>query len=425
MIRVARSWHRLQSARKLPIPPDKLNDASPLLTGPSMRYIGAMNEASSQPLTVMLDARYLDGTVKGIGRYTDQLVRHLLAADPSLNLELITHPACPRPIDHPRVHSQVFSAPPTSLATRFRLPQTVDFHGVHLFHSPFGLLPDELPVPAVATLHDLMWVVDTGLFTQKWWKRLITGTYYRATVARSVRQAAKILTVSEFSRQAIADHYPDVALRTAVTYNGLDPFFHPMAPAQAWPLINKWLPPRSRFVLAVGQGSPYKNHAAVVRGFLQAFGDDPTAYLVLVRRPKRGSSDEELQSLLADPRLNSRLIHLPRVSGEELKALYSLATVFLFPSLYEGFGLPILEAMACGTAVITSDHGAMAEVGGDAALLVDPRQPAQIGKALRRLFDDDDLRQRYEAQGLARAADFSWKTCAEQTLTAYRDVLRA
>ncbi len=382
-----------------------------------------MMKNSQKSLTVMIDARYLDGTVKGIGRYTDQLVRHLLDADRELHIRLVTHPGCPVPIDHKRVDCKVFKAGPTSLSTRFLLSRCVDFDGVDLFHSPFGLLPGGLPVPAVATLHDLMWVVDTSLFTRKLWKRLITGTYYRTTVALSVREAAKILTVSKFSKQAIAEHYPDAALRTAVTYNGLDPFFCPMPPQEAWPLLTKWLPPRSSFVLSVGQGSPYKNHAGAVRAFLEAFGDDPDAYFVLVRRPKRGSSDDELRALMADERLNSRLIHLPGVSGEELRALYSMARVFLFPSLYEGFGLPILEAMACGTAVITSDRGAMAEVGGDGAILVDPKDPRSIARPLRRLFDDHEFRRMREDLARRRAEDFSWKSCAEETLAAYREIL--
>lgn len=382
-----------------------------------------VTSAAPSDLTVMIDARYLDGTTKGIGRYTEQLCRHLLDIDETLELRLITHPARPRPIKDERVRCQTFCAGPTSLSTRMLLSRRVDFRGVHVFHSPFGILPADLPVPAIATIHDLMWVVDTSLFTEKLWKRLITGTYYRTFMSRSVREAAKILTVSHFSKRTIADRYPDVAGRLAVTYNGLDPFFYPLAPEQAWPLLTKWLTPGSRFVLAVGQGSPYKNHAGALRGFIEACGDDPHIYFVLVRRPKRGSSDDDLRKLLGDERLNSRLIHLPGVSGEELRALYSMASVFVFPSLYEGFGLPILEAMACGTPVITSDRGAMAEVGKEAALLVDPEDPCSIARSIEELLSDDDLREEMQERALLRTRDFSWNNCARQTLRAYREVL--
>lgn len=377
---------------------------------------------NSTKKTIMIDARYLNGRASGIGRYTRHLIENLLKLDPDLQLRLITHPDLPRPVEDPRVRSETFPHPPNSLSTRFRLSQSVDFHGVDLFHSPFNILPADLPVPAVFTLHDIMWLLDPAYCTSKLWRRMVTGTFYNAFIPKSVREAAGILTVSNHSREAIADYFPDAALRLDVTYNGLDPFFFPLEPTEGWPLLSRWLAPKTPFVLVVGQGSPYKNHEGALRGFLEAFGDRPDVSCVFVRR-LYGRADGELKRLMEDPRLNSRIIQLDYVSSQELRALYSMATAFLFPSLYEGFGLPALEAMACSTAVVTSREGAPAEVCADGALLVDPKNPTEIGAALRRLFDEPELRARIEARGRARAAEFTWEACARRALNFYEQIL--
>jgi len=372
----------------------------------------------------MVDARYLDGTTKGIGRYTEYLLRGLLDIDDRLRLHLITHPKRPQPIDDDRVRCQPFGADPSSLSTRFVLSRCVDFSGVDLFHSPFGFLPATLPVPAVTTIHDIMWLVDSSLFTPGIIRRLVTGTYYRTFMPRAVRQASAVLTVSHHSRRAIEERFPDAAGRVDVTYNGVDPFFRPQPPEEAWPKLSKWLAPKSPFVLVVGQGSPYKNHPGAARGFVEAFGDDPEVYFVMVRRPKTGRTDtSELNAVLDDPRLNSRVIRLDYVSGPELRALYSMARAFLFPSLYEGFGLPALEAMACNTPVVTSDFGATAEVCGEAAALVDPEEPGEIASALRRLLYNDEYHDKMQRRARKRADQFSWRHCARQTLKTYRRIL--
>lgn len=380
------------------------------------------NGKTSTDGCVMIDARYLNGKASGIGRYTGHLIRHLLAIDDRLRLELITARSQPTPIEHDRVHCQTFFAPPNSLSTRFLLSRQVDFEGVDLFHSPFNVLPADLPVPAVFTLHDIMWLIDPWFCTSKLWKRWVTGTYYRTLIPRSVRESEAILTVSDHSRRAITDRFPDAADRVDVTYNGIDPFFRPIPPAEGWPELAKWLSPKSRFVLIVGQGTPYKNHIGALRGFIEAFADDPDVYLVMVRR-LHGRADAALRSLLDDPRLNSRIIQLDYVSNIELRALYSMATAFLFPSLYEGFGLPALEAMACGTPVVSSDRGAPAEVLSDGAVLVDPTAPKAIAAGLRRLFSDAEFCEKMAQKGLQRSRQFQWKDCARRALTTYRQLL--
>ncbi len=377
---------------------------------------------STTDACVMIDARYISDHTSGIGRYTENLIEQLLELDDGLRLELITHPSRPRPVESTRVNCQTFPAAPNSPRTRFLLSRVIDFDGVDLFHSPFNILPARVPAPCVFTLHDIMWLLDKSYCTDSWWRKLVTGTFYQQLIPRSVAQAERILTVSDHSRQSIENYFPQTAGRVHVTYNGIDPFFRPMTPEEGWPLLSGWLAPRSRFVLVVGQGSPYKNHAGAMAGFIEAFRHDPSVYFVLVRRLTRGPASR-LRQLMADPDVASRIIQLDHVTGDELRALYSMAHAFLFPSLYEGFGLPALEAMACGTPVVTSDRGAPAEVAGPAALTVDPESPAAISAALRSLFDDDDLWHTQRQRGLEHAATFTWRRCAQTTLEVYREVL--
>lgn len=409
----------LPTSKNLCYDPSRVN-----VSEPQVKAVSAPSpKKSSTPATVMIDARYLNGQTSGIGRYTERLIENLLDIDDALRLELITSPANPAPIKHARVGYQTTGSAPNSLRTRFLIPKIINFDGVDLFHSPFNILPANLPVPALFTLHDIMWLLDANFCTDTLWRKAVTGTFYKTFIPRSAREAKRILTVSDHSREAIEDYFPDKKGKVFATYNGLDPFFHPVPDDEGWDLIERHLPRGKKFVLAVGQGSPYKNHEGAIEGFINAFPEtDDDIYFVLIRRFTR-STDKRLQALMNDPRVKDRIVHLSYVSGEELRAFYGMARVFLFPSLYEGFGLPALEAMACGTPVITSKEGAPAEIGGAGALKVDPRSPEQIGDALRTLCLDDNAHTRYQNAGLKRATAFTWRRCAEQTLNVYRDLL--
>ena len=373
----------------------------------------------------MIDARYIRTQSSGIGRYTEQSIRELAKLDDQLHLHLITHPEDPEPFgDHARITHTVFDAPANSVATRRALGALVNRHAPQLFHSPFNFLPAGLDVPAIFTLHDIMWLMNPAYCTESRVRRLVQGTFYGHVIPRSIHEASQLLTVSHHSREAIEARFPEVQGNVHVSYNGLDPFFCPLPEDEAWSLISRHIPPRRKFVLIVGQGSPYKNHAGALEGFLRAFANDPEIYVVLVRRFTRGPS-KRLAALMRTPALNSRLITLEYLSGMELRALYSAAQCFLFPSLYEGFGLPPLEAMACGTPVVTSGIGAPAEVCGPAAELVDPDDPDSIAHGLRRVMCDEAHRDDLIARGLSHAQSFTWRRCAEQILHAYRRTLDA
>jgi glycosyltransferase involved in cell wall biosynthesis len=371
---------------------------------------------------VMLDARYVGDKVTGIGRYTYNIVRELLRLDPTLELILLTDPARPRLVESPRVESRPTDVDPYSPVTRFLLSRFVDFGGVDLYHSPFNFQPARIPVPTVLTLHDIMWLADASYVASDWLERIFSAPYLQWCTKHSVREADRVLTVSDHSRTAIESWFPLKAGRVDVTYNAADESFRPVDPEEGWSLIEEYVPRDATFVFSLGTQSPYKNHEGALEAFIEAFGDREDAYFVLVQR-RTYRAEGRLGELLRHPEVGDRILRLDYVSDAELRALYSMARVLLFPSLYEGFGLPILEAMQCGTPVITSDRGAPAEVAGEAGVCVDPESTAEMAGALERLFDDDAFYEERREAGFERAAEFTWERAARVTLESYKSVL--
>lgn len=381
---------------------------------------------------VAIDARYLksDGRAVraegGIGRYTLRVIENLLELDPELRLTLVVDAKNRGPVIAPalsrgRVREIPFAAPPHSARTLLWLARSVDLRGCDLFHAPFNVLPIGLPIPAVTTVHDVMWLRRPELCAAFGPKRWLTGSYYRAGIGRALSESALVLTVSHTSAREIEAWEPSLAGRVRVTHNGLDPFFGPLPLAEAERATASLVPAGTPYVLSVGQGSPYKNHARAVRAFCAAFRDRPDVRMVLVRRFSRW--DREMREVLDAPDARGRVTILPSVTEEQLRALYVRAAIFFFPSLWEGFGIPAIEAMACGAPVVASNVDPLREVCGDAAVTADPLSIDGMAAALRRVFDDPALAASLRARGAERAAGFTWRACAEGTLSAYREAL--
>lgn len=379
-------------------------------------------DRSSIDARVMFDARYIHTKVTGIGRYSYNILRQLLRLDDTLRLTVLTHPSRPNLVRSPRAECRTVPIDPFSPLTRFAVGSMLDFTGIDLYHSTFNLQPARIPIPTVLTLHDVMWLIDADYVASNWLERLVSAPFFKWCTNHSVREADRVLTVSDHSRDEIEERFPEKRGRVDVTYNAADEYFQPVEPSEGWPLLGEFLPPRSTFVLAVGAQSPYKNHVGALEGFIEAFADDPLVYFVLVQR-RTYRSKGRLGELLEHPKVGPRILRLEYVTDAQLRALYSLARTFLFPSLYEGFGLPILESMACGTPVVTSNRGAPAEVAGDAAATVDPKSPGEIAEALRRLYEDDAYYERLRRAGFERARAFDWKRCGRATLECYRKVV--
>jgi glycosyltransferase involved in cell wall biosynthesis len=287
-------------------------------------------------------------------------------------------------------------------------------HPVDVLHVQYTA-PPFCPAPVVATIHDLAFEHLPETFTRR-------GAFQlKLTVRRTARRAARIATVSEFSRQDLLRTYGLSPEKVAVTYNGLEPHFSPVPVGgdEAATLRQRFGLTRD-FILAVGSLQPRKNLVRLIRAYARLRANQPDFKLQLVIVGRKLWLHHEIFAEVARQPWAQDVILTGYVADEDLPPLYRAARVFVYPSLFEGFGLPPLEALACGTAVVTSNNSSLPEVVGEAALLVEARDEAAIAQAILEAAHDEALRLRLRAAGLARAKLFTWRAAAEKTLELYR-----
>lgn len=380
-------------------------------------------------MKLLFDARYIAASARktlpagGIGRYSYNLLQQLVEIAPHLHLTLLVRESNRRPIlpdGDGRVREIKCGNRPSSFRTQFLLAGQIDSGGYDLFHSPFNMLPRGLRCRSVVTIHDIMWLTAPHLCARFLPERLAASFLYRLGIHYALRRADRIITISESAARAIGRYSPQCQKHLSVVHHGLELFFKAIDREEATRQLRALCPISGRFVLMVGQGSPYKNHLRAVQAFMRAFADRPEYKLILVRRFQR--FDLEMRRILLRPEVRHRVVLLDSVSEEDLRALYTLAEMFFFPSLEEGFGMPLLEAMACRTPVITADIPVMHEVAGEAALFADPCDIENLAGALSRLADDTHLRQVLIGRGLENIERFSWRRCAQQHLLCYEQI---
>jgi glycosyltransferase involved in cell wall biosynthesis len=272
-------------------------------------------------------------------------------------------------------------------------------------------------VPTVVTVHDVSFLEYPEYFT------LARRLQLQLTVSRSVKRAAGILTVSEFSRDAIARAYGLDAAKVRVVHNAANPGFRIVGRDRAQQSVKESLHFDAPFILSVGDLQPRKNQIGLIAAFAQLLAEYPQIPHHLVLAGKETWFAAKVKEAARTSGFASRIHFTGYVPDTELLQLYNACECFVFPSFYEGFGLPILEAMACGRAVACSNTSAMPEVAAGTALLFDPRQTGDIKRALTDILLDPELRGQLERLGTHRAAFFNWEKSARATLEVYREVL--
>ena len=373
-------------------------------------------------MRVVLDARSVVRKKSGIGTYVDALVRHLVPMAGDMEFLVLRHPSATGPLTFDeRVTEVTFPAETKSVHTVLTLGLARSFRRFDLYHSPADLVPLGIRCPWVVTVHDLMWVETPKLASAFPPARIANGVWYRKNLERSVGGARRVIAISASTASDVARVYPDAASKVRVVHHGVDRRRFAATPPVADERLRDYVPPTARFSLAVGQGSPYKNHAGIVRAFLAATRDDADHRLVLVRRFAR--VDAEMRRVLGEPEALRKVITLPFVPDDVLLGLYQRARMLLFASHAEGFGLPVLEAMATGLPVLASRAPALLEVTGDAALHVESSDHEALRDAIRRLDEDEGLRRRLIRAGHERVLRFSWRECASRTLAVYREAI--
>jgi glycosyltransferase involved in cell wall biosynthesis len=272
-------------------------------------------------------------------------------------------------------------------------------------------------VPVVVSVHDVSFLEHPEYFTRS------RALQLQWTVRRTVKRAARIVTGSDFSRAAILKVYGGLDEdQVVVVPNAAGPEFRPISRESAAAVVRERFGLAGPFVLSVGDLQPRKNHIGLIRAFARLVKAHPQLKHTLLLAGKETWFAERVRDAARQSGVQDRIRFSGFVSDPDLLHLYNACDLFVFPSFYEGFGLPALEAMACGRAVTCSNTSALPEVVDGAAILFDPYALDEMVRAMADLLLDAELRSRMERLGLQRAAHFSWQKTAERTLEVYRDV---
>jgi glycosyltransferase involved in cell wall biosynthesis len=356
----------------------------------------------------------------GIGRYVRELAQALVLLLVDQDELVLWHGRLTRschgqwPEDTPvrEVELPLPSVWVTRLWQRLRLPLPLEhFTGqLSVSHGPDFVIPPSR-APSVATIHDLSFLVAPQYAHPR------LRAYLTAAVPRSLRRVSAVIAVSEQVRREVIEHYDLPAERVIAIPHGVTSGLAEPPEGQAQGTLAR-LGVREPYFLMVGTIEPRKNHLAALDAFALLASRHPDLSLVIAGRA--GWLAEPIMRAIHEAGARLPVRYLGPVADADLPALYARSVALVYPSWYEGFGLPVLEAMACGTVVITSEGGAPAEVAGDAALAVPPDRPEALAEAMERIVNDSALRGRLAKEGRRRAASFSWERAARQHLELYR-----
>jgi len=364
-----------------------------------------------------IDARKLHDF--GIGTYIRNLLRELAALDHETEYVIIS-----RPDDGLAVQALGANFRPVaetagnySLSEQIAIPRLLKRERVDLFHAPHYVLPPLVGCPSVVTIHDCIHLMFPQYLPNRW-----ALTYARTSITMAARRATRVLTVSESSKRDILRFVDVPPGKIDVIYNSFDPRFGVEPDADTVDRVRERYQLQSQFVLYAGNVKPHKNLERLIEAFhivrsrgleqlkLILIGDEISKYTALRRAVHRHQ-------------LHNYVRFLGYLPEDTLAVMYRLAGVFVFPSLYEGFGLPPLEAMASGTPVVTSNVSSLPEVAGDAAVLVDPYSAEAIADGMYRVLTDNNLRSDLRRRGPERARQFSWESSVRRVREIYGQVL--
>jgi glycosyltransferase involved in cell wall biosynthesis len=377
-------------------------------------------------MRIAIDGIPLAEPKTGIGHYTFELARGLAALAPEHDFELVAHVPIQTEIDAAfdadrplPANLRAVHAPVNSLSRRWwtiGLPLYVQRRGVILFHGTNYKIPLWNRCRTIVTIHDLSLLLHSHTHQEELVRRA------RLRLPATARMASKIITDSESVKREICEHLRIRPEKIAVVPLAPRRAFRPVAEAEA-ASARRRLGVEDDFLLFVGTVEPRKNLLTLVRAF-----DELTRRTSLrpqlVIAGKKGWLTEELYALVEQSGLSPRILFTGYISDEDLAALYSSCRVCAYPSLYEGFGLPPLEAMSCGAPVITSRIPVIMETVGDAARLVEPTDVRELADCIHGLLTSEAERRRLSAEGIAHASRFTWERTARLTLDVYDEVLQ-
>jgi glycosyltransferase involved in cell wall biosynthesis len=366
---------------------------------------------------IAIDARKLRDY--GVGTYVRNLLRHLSRLDHSTEYVLLCQQqdcGIPQTLG-PNFRAIPESSPAYSLREQVKVPMDLWREKPDLFHAPHYVLPPLTPCRSVVTIHDCI-----HLRFPQYLPNRLGYAYARSSMWFATHRSSRILTVSEASKRDILHYFHVPETKIEVIYNAIDERFNEVPAEDEVARVRERYQLNDPFVLYAGNIKPHKNLERLIEGFhlLRRRGFDHVRLLIIGDEISKYAT---LRRAVHRHKLYKYVRFFGFVPDRTLAILYRLASVFVFPSLYEGFGLPPLEAMASGTPVITSNVSSLPEVVGDAAVLIDPHEPEAIADAIQRVLTDVELRSSLRERGFARARHFSWERSIARVRDSYTEVL--
>ncbi|MCF0231242.1 MAG: glycosyltransferase family 4 protein [Enterococcus sp.] len=347
----------------------------------------------------------------GIDRYTSNIYKNLMGGGNKMPLELVN------------IHDRFEYAEIGYIKLLWRrffydnraLPKELSLQGVRVFHNTrnFGG-PLFSKIKTVTTVHDVIPHVLPGQYFGKTWRGRLLKYSYEFFTRQTLSKSAKIITISKFSKREIVKYYKVPESKIHVIYEACDKAFRVLAKQEIEKLLAKFNISRP-FILSMGGSEYRKNNKTLIEAYKRGINSDYDLIIV-------GGAWHDLD-LSKEYKDIDGLRFMSDIDEAELVALFNAAEVFCFPSFYEGFGLPLLEAMNTATPILAANASCLPEIAGDAALFFDPENPRSLEDKLIKILFDDQLKASLVEKGLQRAKDFSWEDAARQTYELYQEVL--
>lgn len=374
-------------------------------------------QEKNAPARLLVDTRIFGGSVTGVVRYLSNLLREIQLLEPSdLKFNALCSPAQDLPCEIPKIemHGVGAHSKPLGVLQQVVLPRAVRNAQCDLFHYPYFDPPRITSCPFIATCYDIEPLRHPELFP----RRIV---WYYKVFAPRLRTAGRVVVISQNTGKDIIELlgvHPD---RVKVVYLGVDPHFHPIREEDRVNAVRLRYGLPSRYLLYLGNTMPHKNLVRLVQAMAIVRKRFPSVPLLLAGREDKYRP--AVEQAIAVATLSETIRFIGDIAEEDLPALLSSAAVFVYPSLYEGFGLPVLEAMACGTPVVVSNRSSLPEIVGNSAISVDPYDVFALAEAITHLLANPAGAKRFSDLGRERAKEFTWRRCAEEHLAVYREVL--
>ncbi len=367
-------------------------------------------------MRIAIDISPLCKSRTGVAMYTYYLVRALSRIDTENTYMLYTNGAVSLDFPLPPnffIRPTQMPLPQFQLWFHFGLPVFLRRDKIDIFHGTNFLIPPMPGCKTVSTVHDLTSI--TMRSKHKLFHRISHGLFLKG----SLRRADRLIAVSSFTASEIERLFPGYAKKTSVILEAASPEFVRIDDRRRLAAVRAKYSLPERFILFVGTLEPRKNIAGLLRAFASVHKGIPHKLVVV---GGRGWKYSDIFDLVGELGIESSITFTDYVPSGDLPAIYNLAELMVYPSFFEGFGLPPLEAMACGTPVVTSNRSSIPEVVGDAAILVNPENTDEIAAGILRVLEDERVREALIEKGLERARLFTWEGCAAKTLAIYKSM---